>query len=97
MRVDWSFHAKERWLEKFGHHGIYFQDVEDHIIVQKIRILEGEGKFRTIFKIGNSFVTAIKIEKEKKIKVITIWASNSREVLIWKNASSNASAAEKQT
>ncbi len=85
MYIEWTGHSGERFMERSALLGINYGDLEREIIRQKIRIVMGKHKYKTIFEIRGKYFTVIKIEKEKNIKVITLWESNHREELIWKN------------
>jgi hypothetical protein len=83
MFISWSKHAKIRFAERVIKDGINYGDIEFEIKRQKVKVKEEKNKFKTIFKIGQNFLTAIKIEKKDFIHVLTIWDSNEKEVEIW--------------
>ena len=85
MLVRWSLHAKHRFAERAAKLGINYSEIELEVKKQKVRIKEGKNKFKTVFKIKDNFLTAVKIENKKKfIHVLTLWESNEKEVKIWK-------------
>ena len=47
-------------------------------------ITEGKNKFKTIFKIQDSLLTAVKVEKPEFIYVLTLWEANEEEAEKWK-------------
>ncbi len=84
MIVRWKRHAKHRFAERAAKHGINYGEIELEIKNQKVRIKQGKNKFKTIFKIEGLFLTAVKIEKNKFIYVLTLWEANEMEVEEWK-------------
>ncbi|MEK6972517.1 MAG: hypothetical protein AABW72_00565 [archaeon] len=84
MDVFWSHHAKQMFAERAARLGINYAEIELEVKKQKIKLKEEMNKIKTIFKVGNSFLTAIKIEKESFIHVLTLWESNEKEAELWK-------------
>jgi hypothetical protein len=84
MLIRWSKHSKERFAERAIKDGINYGEVEYEIKKQKVKIKEDENKFKTIFKIKKNYLTAIKLENQEYIHVLTLWESNEKEVEIWK-------------
>ncbi|PIU21405.1 MAG: hypothetical protein COT15_02480 [Candidatus Diapherotrites archaeon CG08_land_8_20_14_0_20_34_12] len=64
--------------------GINYAEIELEVKKQKLKIREELNKIKTIFKIGNSVLTAVKIEKKSFIRVLTLWESNEKEAGLWK-------------
>jgi hypothetical protein len=83
MFIIWSKHAKIRFAERAIKDGINYRDIEFEIKRQEVKIKEEKNKFKTIFKIGQNFLTTIKIEKKNFIHVLTLWDSSEKEVEIW--------------
>ena len=65
--------------------GINYGEIEFLIKKQEVKIKEAENRFKTVFKIMNDFMTAIKIEKKEFIHVVTLWESNQTEADQWKS------------
>ncbi len=84
MIVRWSRHAKEKFAERAVKLGINYGDIEFEIKKQRIKLNEGNSKFKTIFKTGENILTAIKIEKKEFMHILTLWEANEKEVEIWK-------------
>ena len=96
MLVRWSLHAKHRFAERAIKLGINYGDIEFEIKKQEVKIKEELNKFKTIFKTGNSILTAVKIETKEYIHVLTLWEANEREAEIWKKKKKNAICAEEK-
>ena len=85
MLVRWSLHAKHRFAERAAKLGINYGDIELEIRQQKVKFKEKEkSKFKTVFKIDENMLTAVKIEKLNFIHLLTLWESNEEEVKKWK-------------
>ena len=84
MLVRWALHAKYRFAERAARFGINYGEIELAIKKQEIRIKEGRNKIRTIFKIGDTILAAVKIEKPSFVHVLTLWEANESEVERWK-------------
>ncbi|MFH1588770.1 MAG: hypothetical protein ABIA76_05530 [Candidatus Diapherotrites archaeon] len=84
MLVRWSLHAKHRFAERAAKLGIPYGEIELEIRKQKVKIKEGKNKFKTIFKIEDGLLTAVKIEKKDFIHVLTLWEANELEANLWK-------------
>ena len=65
MFIRWSRHAKEKFAERAVKYGINYGDIEFEVKKQKVKLHEGKDKFRTIFRVGENILTAIKIEKKE--------------------------------
>ncbi len=85
MLVRWTDHALEMFLERAMAYGVNYEELEQQIIAQQLRIWLGENKYKAIFRLGKNYFTVIKTESEKKLKVITLWESNEKEVFMWIN------------
>ena len=83
MLIRWSRHSKQRFAERALKEGINYGEIEFEIKKQSIKIREENNRKKTIFKIGNHFLTAIKIETKEYIHVLTLWESSEKEVSIW--------------
>jgi hypothetical protein len=84
MLIQWKIHARDKFLERVLQLGLNYGDVEHEIKKQRIKLLQEDGKIKTIFKIDEIILTVIKVETKNKINVITIWDSNKKEVNLWK-------------
>jgi hypothetical protein len=84
MIIQWKIHARDKFLERVLQLGLNYGDVEHEIKKQRIKLLQEDGKIKTIFKASEIILTVIKIETKNKINVITIWDSNEKEVDLWK-------------
>lgn len=84
MMMRWSLHAKHRFAERAAKSGINYGDIEFAIKKQEIRILEGKNKFKTVFKTQDLLLTAVKIERDNFIHVLTLWEANEKEAELWK-------------
>ncbi len=84
MLVRWSLHAKHRFAERAAKLGFNYGEIELEVKKQKVRIKEGENKFKTIFKIGGELLTVVKFEKKNFIHVLTLWEANELEASLWK-------------
>ncbi|MBI5884903.1 hypothetical protein HZB89_02275 [archaeon] len=84
MLVRWSLHAKHRFAERAAKHGLNYGDLELEIKNQKVKIKEGNGRFKTVFEAGGIILTAAKIETRDFIHVLTLWEANEEEAMIWK-------------
>jgi len=84
MLVRWSRHAKEMFAERAVKLGINYGEIELIIKKQEVKIKEVENKFKTVFKIMNDMLTAVKIETKEFIHIVTLWESNQKEVEAWK-------------
>ena len=84
MLVRWSLHAKHKFAERAAMLGLNYGEIELAIKKQLVRIKEEKDRFKTIFKIRDSLLTAIKIEKREFIHVVTLWEASEREAQIWK-------------
>ncbi|MBW1995467.1 MAG: hypothetical protein JRI77_13620 [Deltaproteobacteria bacterium] len=84
MLVRWTRHAKHRFAERAARLGINYAEIELAVKNQKVRIKEGKDKFKTIFKIKDSLLTAVKVENPKFIYVLTLWEANEEEAGKWK-------------
>jgi len=84
MNIFWSHHAKQMFAERAARLGINYAEIELEVKKQKVKLVEGKNKFKTIFRIGNSILTAVKLEQEKFIHVLTLWESNEKEAELWK-------------
>ena len=82
--VYWSRHAKERFAEKAVKYGVNYGDIELELVKQKVRLKEpGQDKFKTVFRVREVFLTAVKLDGQNFIHVITLWESNENEVKRW--------------
>ena len=84
MLVRWSLHSKHRFAERAAMLGINYGEIELAVKKQLVRVNEGKGKIKTIFKIGESMLTAVKLENRDFIHVLTLWEANEQEVELWK-------------
>jgi hypothetical protein len=84
MQVNWTRHAKWRFAERAAKQGINYGDIEFEIKKQSVKIPIVDNKFRTIFKSGNNLLTAVKVEKNDFIHVLTLWESSEKEAELWK-------------
>ncbi|MFH1257052.1 MAG: hypothetical protein V1494_07235 [Candidatus Diapherotrites archaeon] len=84
MFVRWSLHSKHMFAERAVKLGINYGDVELEIKKQRVKVREEKNKFRTIFQAGGSVLTAIKIETNEFIHVLTLWEANEKEVELWR-------------
>ena len=85
MIVRWTDHAIDMFLERVIQYGFYYGELEKEIIAQQLRIWQGANKYKAIFRLGENYFTIIKTENEKKLKVVTLWESNEKEVFMWIN------------
>jgi len=83
MFVKWRKHSRERFAQRMAQFGINYGDIEFEIKRQEVKFFLGGKKFKTIFKIGNLFITAIKVESPEMIFVLTLWESSEKEVFEW--------------
>ena len=79
MLVRWSLHAKHRFAERAIKLGINYGDIEFEIKKQEVKIKEAQNRFKTIFKTGDSLLTAAKVETREFIHVLTLWEANEKE------------------
>ncbi len=84
MLVRWTRHAKHRFAERAAMLGINYAEIELAIKKQKVRIKEGKNKFKTVFRIQDALLTAVKAENPKFIYVLTLWEANEEEAEKWK-------------
>lgn len=84
MMVRWSWHAKHRFAERAIRLGINYGDIEFEIKKQAVKITEGDNRFKTIFKAGDSLLTAVKIETSEYLHVVTLWEASEKEEELWK-------------
>ncbi len=84
MFVSWSRHAKLRFAERALMYGINYGDIELEIKRQEVKIKEASSKFKTIFKVQNVLLTAMKVETNEYIHVLTLWESNEKEAELWR-------------
>ncbi len=84
MLIRWTRHAKHRFAERAAMHGINYAEIELAIKKQEVRIKEGKNKFKTIFRIQDTLLTAVKIENPKFIYVLTLWEADEEEAEKWK-------------
>ncbi|MFH0905945.1 MAG: hypothetical protein V1824_01245 [archaeon] len=84
MIVNWSRHCRLRVMERIASYNIYYGDMESEIIKQVIKIKQDSNLIKTIFKVDDIYLTAIKKENKTFLKVITIWESTQEEAEIWK-------------
>ena len=84
MLVRWSLHAKHRFAERAAKLGLNYGEIELEIVKQRVKMREGQNRFKTVFKAGGTILTAAKIETKKFIHVLTLWEANEDEVKIWK-------------
>ncbi|MDO8647931.1 MAG: hypothetical protein Q7R70_05985 [Candidatus Diapherotrites archaeon] len=77
-------HAKQRFAERAVMLGINYGELEFAIKKQLIKIKEEKDRIKTIFKIGETVLTAVKIEKKEFIHVLTLWEASEKEVELWK-------------
>ena len=84
MIVNWTRHAKQRYAERAARCGLNYGELEQAIKKQEFRIKELKDKIKTIFKIQNNFMTAVKTESKEQIYVLTLWESNEEEAELWK-------------
>jgi hypothetical protein len=84
MMVSWSRHAKLRFAERALMLGINYGDIEFEIKRQEVKLKEDKNKFKTIFKIQDSMLTAVKTETDEYIHVLTLWESSDEETQLWK-------------
>lgn len=84
MMVSWSRHAKLRFAERALMLGINYGDIEFEIKRQEVKLKEDKNKFKTIFKIQDSMLTAVKTETDEYIHVLTLWESSDEEAQLWK-------------
>jgi len=96
MIIQWKQHAKEKFAERAIKSGINYGDIEFEIKKQEVKIQQGKNKYKTIFKIQKILITVIKIEKNEKIGIITMWDSNKKEEQIWKKQKNAFFAEEKE-
>ena len=73
MFVKWKKHSKVRFAERAAMLGINYGDIEFEVRKQKVKVELGNGKIKTIFIVGDFFITVIKIEDFERIYIITIW------------------------
>lgn len=89
MKVFWTQHALERFMERALLHGFTRTEIEQIIKKQEVRIPKGEDKkfkkekFETIGIVAQKFFTVQKAEDKKNIIVITLWEANRKEVDLW--------------
>ena len=83
MLVNWSLHAKHRFAERAIKLGINYGDIEFEIKKQKVKIKEGKNRFKTIFKIEPHMLTAVKLETNEYLHVLTLWESTEEEAKEW--------------
>ena len=84
MLVRWSLHAKHKFAERAAMLGLNYGEIELAIKKQLVRIKEEKDRFKTIFKIRDSLLTVIKMEKREFIHVVTLWEASEKEAQIWK-------------
>ncbi|MBU0635559.1 hypothetical protein KKE06_00870 [Candidatus Micrarchaeota archaeon] len=84
MLIRWSRHSKQRFAERAAKLGINYGEIELAVKKQKVKLKEGKKKFKTIFKIEETLLTAVKIETKEFIHVLTLWEANEKEVEQWK-------------
>lgn len=86
MLVSWSRHAKLRFAERALIYGVNYGDIELEIKRQRVKMIEGKNKFKTIFPIQNQkmLLTAVKKETKEYIHVLTLWEAGEQEVQVWK-------------
>lgn len=84
MLIRWSLPAKQRFAERAAKLGLNYGEIELEVKKQKVKVKEGKDRFKTIFKIGNAILTAVKMETRKFIHVLTLWEANEKEVEIWR-------------
>lgn len=89
MKVLWSKHARERFLERLTKHDMTVDEVEVNVKEQKVRIDEGideeyqTHKYKTIFPVRDNMVTVEKAE-DAHIYILTLWESSEEEKILWK-------------
>ena len=89
MKIFWSNHAQERFVERALIYGFTRTEVEYLVSKQLVRIDKGfdkkysTNKFETIGLVGKIYLTIEKAEDSKKIFIITLWESNKKEVDLW--------------
>jgi hypothetical protein len=83
MDVEWSRHAREKFLMRSMLYGVNYGDVEFEIKRQIVKQKQEGNKIKTIFYLMNRHFTVIKSETKTLIEVITIWESNEKEVELW--------------
>ena len=84
MFIRWSRHAKERFAERAIKLGINYGELEFEIKQQKVKWKIENEKVKTVFKIQESLMTAVKKETEEFIHVITLWEADELEAKEWK-------------
>jgi len=85
MEVFWSVHSKERFFERALLYGLNEEEVENCIKKQEVKLVQENGKIKTIFSVIGKYFTVIKVENKKKLCVVSIWESNNKEIEVWKN------------
>ncbi|GEM_PF-792249 len=89
MEVFWTQHSLERFTERALLYGFTRIEFEQIIKKQEVRIGKGydekykKEKFEAIGVVASKFFTVQKAEDAKKIIVITLWESGSKEVDLW--------------
>ena len=86
MLVRWSRHAKQRFAERAAKYGLNYGELELEVKKQKVRLREEKNKFRTIFRVQDNILTAVKIESKDFIHVLTLWEANEEEAKLWKKS-----------
>jgi hypothetical protein len=84
MLIRWSRHAKQRFAERAAKFGFNYGEIELAVKKQEFKLRESKNRFKTIFKIKDRPLTAVKVETKKFIHVLTLWEANEEEVNAWK-------------
>ncbi len=84
MLIRWSRHSKQRYAERAAKYGLNYGELELAVKKQEFRIKEAKNKFKTIFKIKDNILSAVKVESKEFIHVLTLWEANEKEVELWK-------------
>lgn len=91
MKLTWSKHAEDRYLERVLKYNFTYGELDNVIIHQKVRVPLGYDrkyetkKYKVIEKINDVITTITKAEYKDRIYVITLWESNVEEVKTWEN------------
>lgn len=85
MLIRWSLHAKHRFAERAAKYGINYGEIELEIKKQRAKAKLDKNKYKTIFKIADIILTAVKIETNDFIHVITLWEATEQEAKLWRS------------
>jgi hypothetical protein len=85
MHVRWTIHSQNKFAERILFLGLNYGDIE--IAKQRVKLCLEENKFKSIMSINGKFITVVKVDEKEYIEIITLWESNSKEVLEWNRIS----------